>query len=200
SADVTTTVEAALGGTAASTILERGRAITVRVTLPGDYRNSLDALRALRTHGVRLDQVATIEYDPGQTEIDRDGLRQSIAVTARLENIDLGTAISRIRAQLARDVHLPSGMTMEFGGLSQEQQASFRELMGTLVRSRRRRFGPVLMTSLAAMRGMLPLALTIGSGAELLQPLAIAVIGGLAFALMLSLVVTPTVYAMIRRG
>ena len=46
---------------------------------------------------------------------------------------------------------------------------------------------------------MLPLALAIGSGAELLQPLAIAVIGGLAFALMLSLVVTPTVYAMMRR-
>jgi multidrug efflux pump subunit AcrB len=55
------------------------------------------------------------------------------------------------------------------------------------------------MTSLAAMLGMLPLALAIGSGAELLQPLAIAVIGGLAFALMLSLVVTPTIYALIRR-
>src|SRR5262249_32044062 len=130
---VTATVEAALGGTAASTILERGRAIAVRVVLPGDYRNSLDAIRALRVHNVRVDQVATIEYDPGQTEINRDGLRQSVAVTARLENIDLGTGISQIRAQLARDVHLPSGMTMEFGGLYQEQQASFRELLFTLV-------------------------------------------------------------------
>jgi multidrug efflux pump subunit AcrB len=46
---------------------------------------------------------------------------------------------------------------------------------------------------------MLPLALAIGSGAKLLQPLAIAVIGGLAVALLLSLVVTPTVYAMLRR-
>jgi multidrug efflux pump subunit AcrB len=54
------------------------------------------------------------------------------------------------------------------------------------------------MTSLAAMLGMLPLALALGSGSELLQPLAIAVIGGLAFALMLSLVVTPSVYALIR--
>jgi multidrug efflux pump subunit AcrB len=55
------------------------------------------------------------------------------------------------------------------------------------------------MTSLAAMLGMLPLALALGSGSELLQPLAIAVIGGLAFALLLSLVVTPTVYALARR-
>ena len=53
-------------------------------------------------------------------------------MTARLENVDLGTAIARIRAQLARDVHLPSGMTMEFGGLYEEQQASFRELALTL--------------------------------------------------------------------
>jgi multidrug efflux pump subunit AcrB len=56
------------------------------------------------------------------------------------------------------------------------------------------------MTSLAAILGMLPLALAFGSGAELLQPLAIAVIGGLTVALLLSLVVTPTVYAMFRQN
>ena len=43
-----------------------------------------------------------------------------------------------------------------------------------------------------------PIALALGSGAELLQPLAIAVIGDLAVALLFSLVVTPTVYAMSR--
>jgi multidrug efflux pump subunit AcrB len=73
------------------------------------------------------------------------------------------------------------------------------DLHTALVRSGRRRFRPVLMTSLAAMLGMLPLALAIGSGSELLRPLAIGVIGGLAFALLLSLVVTPTVYALIRK-
>ena len=56
------------------------------------------------------------------------------------------------------------------------------------------------MTSLAAMLGMLPLALAFGAGSELLQPLAIGVIGGLTIALLLSLIVTPTVYAMLRRG
>ena len=81
----------------------------------------------------------------------------------------------------------------------EDHLASGADLHGALLQSGRRRFRPVLMTSLAAMLGMLPLALAIGSGAELLQPLAIAVIGGLAFALMLSLVVTPTVYAMMRR-
>jgi multidrug efflux pump subunit AcrB len=73
-------------------------------------------------------------------------------------------------------------------------------LREALLRSGRRRFRPVLMTSLAAMLGMLPLALAIGAGSELLQPLAIAVIGGLTIALGLSLVVTPAVYAMLRRA
>ena len=72
-------------------------------------------------------------------------------------------------------------------------------LRAALLRSGRRRFRPVLMTSLAAMLGMLPLAVALGAGSELLQPLAIAVIGGLTMALLLSLIVTPTVYAMLRR-
>jgi multidrug efflux pump subunit AcrB len=80
----------------------------------------------------------------------------------------------------------------------EENLASGDTLRQALVRSGRRRFRPVLMTSLAAMLGMLPLALAIGAGAELLQPLAIAVIGGLTIALGLSLIVTPTVYAMLR--
>ena len=233
----------------------------------------------------RLDQVADIEYDKGQTEIARDGLRQTVAVTGRLEGKDLGTGIAEIQQLIAKEVKLPPGMTIEYGGVYKEQQSSFRELarslllavvlvfitlliefksfahpisivagavlalggvllallitgttlnvvslMGmimvvgivakngilmldavedhlaageslreALLNSGRRRFRPVLMTSLATILGMLPLALALGSGAELLQPLAIAVIGGLAVALLLSLVVTPTVYAMTHR-
>ena len=204
-------------------------------------------------------------------------------VTARITGSDLGTTIEKIKSQLAKDVKLPAGMTLEYGGLYQEQQASFRELafalvlaialvflvllvefrsfahpiaivsgailalggvllglfvtgstlnvvslMGmimvigivakngilmldaveehltsgdslrdALILSGKRRIRPVLMTSLAAILGMLPLALAIGAGAELLQPLAIAVIGGLIFALFLSLVFTPTFYFLI---
>ena len=57
-----------------------------------------------------------------------------------------------------------------------------------------RRLRPILMTALAAMAGMLPLSLAIGAGSQMLQPLAIAVIGGLIASLFLSLVVTPAVY------
>lgn len=54
------------------------------------------------------------------------------------------------------------------------------------------------MTALATMAGMLPLALGIGSGAQLLQPLAIAVIGGVAASMALSLLITPVLFYRLR--
>ena len=63
-----------------------------------------------------------------------------------------------------------------------------------------RRLRPILMTALAAVTGMLPLALALGAGSQMLQPLAIAVIGGLAISMLLSLVVTPVVYFLLTRN
>lgn len=284
--EIADSVTTALSGDASTAILQTGRLIAVRVVLENASGQTLETLKALpirSTTGalLRLDQVAVVDYDNGQTEIERDGLRESVAVTARLSGSDLGTAIESIKKQLAKDVKLPRGMTVEYGGLYREQQESFKELaislglaialvflvllvefrsfahpisivsgavlalsgvlfalfvtritlnvvslMGmimvvgivakngilmldavegfvkdglnlnqALLLSGQRRFRPVLMTSFAAILGMLPLALAFGAGAELLQPLAVAVIGGLAVALLFSLVVTPTVYA-----
>lgn len=288
--DVAKTAATAMTGDEASFILQQDRLIRVRVIYPDEVRTSLDKVKALQVRSstgqlLRIDQVADVSYDKGQTEISRENLRQNVSVTGRLEGKDLGTAISQIKTQLAKDVKLPPGMTIEYGGLYEEQQSSFRELLislilavllvfitlliefrsfahpiaivtgavlalsgvllalfvtgmtlnvvslmgmimivgivskngilmldavedhlaagdtlrDALVRSGRRRFRPVLMTSLAAMLGMLPLALAFGAGSELLQPLAIGVIGGLTIALLLSLIVTPTIYAMLHR-
>src|SRR6185369_3305955 len=57
-----------------------------------------------------------------------------------------------------------------------------------------RRLRPIVMTALATVAGMIPLALAIGAGSQMLQPLAIAVIGGIAASMVLSLVVTPAVH------
>jgi multidrug efflux pump subunit AcrB len=57
-----------------------------------------------------------------------------------------------------------------------------------------RRLRPILMTAVAAIFGMLPLALAIGAGSQMLQPLAIAVIGGLLISMLLSLIATPVLY------
>jgi multidrug efflux pump subunit AcrB len=64
----------------------------------------------------------------------------------------------------------------------------------------RRRLRPILMTASAAICGMLPLAFALGSGSQMLQPLAIAVIGGLMISMVLSLIVTPVVYHQLSRS
>jgi multidrug efflux pump subunit AcrB len=72
------------------------------------------------------------------------------------------------------------------------------ELSEALIHSGRRRLRPVLMTSLAAALGMLPLAYGLGSGADMLRPLAIAVIGALFISVLLSLLATPAVYLLLQ--
>jgi multidrug efflux pump subunit AcrB len=63
----------------------------------------------------------------------------------------------------------------------------------------RRRLRPIVMTAIAAVCGMIPLAFSIGAGSEMLKPLAIAVIGGITISVALSLVVTPVIYYMLTR-
>jgi len=69
-----------------------------------------------------------------------------------------------------------------------------------MIHAAQRRLRPIVMTALAAVCGMLPLAFAIGAGSQMLQPLAIAVIGGLAVSMVLSLVVTPLVYYLLTRN
>jgi len=63
-----------------------------------------------------------------------------------------------------------------------------------MIQAGRRRLRPIFMTALATMAGMLPLAFALGAGSEMLQPLAIAVIGGILISMVLSLIVTPAVF------
>lgn len=72
-----------------------------------------------------------------------------------------------------------------------KEGGSAREAM---MHAAQRRLRPILMTATAAICGMLPLAFALGSGSQMLQPLAISVIGGLIISMVLSLIVTPVVY------
>jgi CzcA family heavy metal efflux pump len=69
-----------------------------------------------------------------------------------------------------------------------------------MIHAAQRRLRPIAMTAIAAVCGMLPLAFALGSGSQMLQPLAIAVIGGLVISMVLSLVVTPIVYYLLTKN
>jgi CzcA family heavy metal efflux pump len=286
--DVALAVSTAMLGQKASYVLEGDRVVNIRVRMNADTTGQIANLRELPLRSldgrtVKLSQVADIITEPGQLELHREDLRQLVAISARLENRDLGSAIAEIKAKLSQDPTLPPGV-LEFGGLFQQQQESFHNLLvvllasiflvftvlliefrsfyepiaivfgsllalcGTvmawyitntsvnivsllgaiigigvvakngilmldsvhrfesqgknladaLVESGQRRLRPVLMTSLAAALGLLPLAYGIGAGSDMLKPLAIAVIGALTISVLLSLVATPTAYFIMR--
>ncbi len=117
-------------------VVVNNRQYTLRVTFPPRTRSSLDAVRnTLLVSGTgkvaTLGTLATVQNDPGQVEIRRENLQRDVAVTARLEGISLGTGVARVKRAVAR-LHLPSAIRIEYGGLYQEQQRSFRELIFVL--------------------------------------------------------------------
>lgn len=70
-------------------------------------------------------------------------------------------------------------------------------LEAALINAARIRLRPILMTTLTALLGMVPLAFAIGGGSELLQPLAIVVIGGLSFSTVFTLVLVPVIFTVL---
>jgi CzcA family heavy metal efflux pump len=96
------------------------------------------------------------------------------------------------------------GIVAKNGILLLDAEHRFRDLgfsaEDAMVQAGRRRLRPIAMTALATIAGMLPLAFAIGQGSQMLQPLAIAVIGGLLSSMVLSLVFTPAIHYYLYRG
>jgi multidrug efflux pump subunit AcrB len=95
------------------------------------------------------------------------------------------------------------GIVAKNGILLLDADQRFREEgaspIDAMVHAGERRLRPIVMTALATVAGMIPLALALGAGSQMLQPLAIAVIGGVLASMVLSLVVTPTVHYFMTR-
>ncbi len=90
------------------------------------------------------------------------------------------------------------GIVAKNGILLLDADQKFRKLgfsaEDAMLQAGRRRLRPIVMTALATIAGMLPLAFALGAGAQMLQPLAIAVIGGILISMVLSLLITPAVH------
>jgi CzcA family heavy metal efflux pump len=124
------------GEPAATPVILNDRAYTIRVRFPEQSRASLDNMsNALLTSSTgrtaTLGSLATITMDPGQTEIRRENLQRLVQVTGRFEGVDLGTGIAAVQKAVA-NLHLPSSIRVEYGGLYAEEQKSSSDLLVVL--------------------------------------------------------------------
>jgi multidrug efflux pump subunit AcrB len=125
------------GEPAATPVVLNDRMYTIRVRFPEQSRSSLDQMsNTLLTSATgktaTLGSLATISTDPGQTEITRENLQRLVEVTGRFEGVDLGTGMASVQKTVA-GLHLPSSIRVEYGGLYEEQQKSFRDLVTVLL-------------------------------------------------------------------
>jgi len=275
-------LQTALEGNIVGTVLEKEQVANIRIVYPGSRKLSVDQVSNMQIFLPNgklkpIGELATIVVNTGDAEIQRENLQSMGVVTARLEKRSLGGVMSDIQKQIKKNINLPQGYHIEYGGSYAEQQRSFSELLMILVASSLLVFGvilflfkefrvallivgvavcgiagsylalyvthtplnvgsytglimivgiigenaiftflqfrdalqdktvkdaivfaistrlrPKLMTALGAIIALLPLALGIGTGAQLHQPLAIAVIGGFVIALPLLLIVLPS--------
>ncbi|MFL6463363.1 MAG: efflux RND transporter permease subunit [Bryobacteraceae bacterium] len=117
-------------------VIANNRPYTLRVTFPPETRASLDAIQntllvSSTGKAATLGTLATIRNDPGQMEIRRENLQRDVTVTGRLEGLSLGTGVALVQKKVA-SLHLPSSIRMTYGGLYQQQQQSFHDLLFVL--------------------------------------------------------------------
>jgi len=138
--DITQAVQSALQGTEPTHVQQAEEAVGVRVQLehPGQALGenllpNIPVASPVTGHDVPISEVARIEIEPGTPRVTRENQRGMIAVTASLQDRDLGGATADIQRRVAKAVTLPPGYNLEYGGLYASQQQSFSELGLTLL-------------------------------------------------------------------
>jgi CzcA family heavy metal efflux pump len=284
-------MQSSLEGNLVGTVYDKDQLSNLRLIYPGsktlsvaDIEKTPIFLPSGKLHPIN--QLASIHLNSGDAEIQREDLQSMGVVTARLENRDLGSTIKDIQKSIQKNITLPQGYAIVYGGSYADQQQSFKELLIILISSSLLVFGvilflfkdfsiamiilliavlgisgsymglyftgtalnvgsytglimivgiigenaiftflqfreslkqsnnvdeaiiysistrlrPKLMTALGAIIALLPIAMGIGTGAQLHQPLAIAVIGGFIIALPLLLIVLPSLIRLLYRN
>lgn len=288
---VTKQVSAGLLGISETQFRQADRAIGIRLRSPDSFRGNYASVQQFplvtpARQVLPLSSVAQVEEVHGENQLQRENQRLMVTLTARLQNLDLGSAIREVQ-KVINQTKFPLGTSYEIGGQYESQQRSFHELLSVLglalgavfivlviqfrsfgpaliilsaaplsllgvfavlmiagtalnvssfmgiilmvglvvkngiilfeyvhkllereklplhealISAGKIRIRPILMTTLATLFGLLPLALGLGAGAELQKPLALAVIGGLLLSTFVTLVAMPVLYSFLERS
>src|SRR5437868_2990758 len=163
------------------------------------YTPSAAPLKARSGHIVPLGDVAEIKVEAGPAQISRDKGSRRITVETNVAGRDTVGFVAEARTALDRELKLPAGYRAEWGGQFQHYtEAPGAPSPDAAFRAAEDRLRPVLMTALVAILGFVPMALSTAPGSEVQRPLATVVIGGLISSTLLTLLVLPTVYGLVR--
>ncbi|MGA7806024.1 efflux RND transporter permease subunit, partial [Bradyrhizobium sp.] len=136
--DVNTVVQAALGGTNATTVLEGDRQFALAVRLDPKYRSSVDAIRNLKiafqtpsgTNGyVPLREIADISLDTGASFIYRERSQRYIPIKFSVRGRDLGSTVAEAQERVTKAVKLPNGYQILWAGEFDDLQNAKQRLM-----------------------------------------------------------------------
>jgi len=131
--DLHAAVEPAIVGTVAGDVRIGERLYDVRVFARGPNGFPDLSVRAPSGALQPLSTLASVSTGPPEAEIDREDLRSYLGVTGRLSERDLGRALRDVQDRLGQTLALPSGMSLRYGGIYEQQQASFKELLWVLL-------------------------------------------------------------------
>lgn len=293
--DLQRAVKAAVAGIEAGVIYEGDRRFSLVVRMPDEIATNLQALANLPIalpnelnpdlSYIPLGEVAELKQTVGPNQINRQGGKRHVLVSANVEGRDLASFISETRKTMVNELNLPEGYWVEYGGTFKQLESAsqrftlivpltlllifgllfsaFGSVKDTLIvftgvplaltggvaalllrdmpfsisaavgfvalsgiavlngvvmlsfikelrekgsalleavkEGASQRLRPVLMTALVASLGFIPMAMNVGTGAEVQRPLATVVIGGIASSTLLTLFVLPSLYLVVYR-
>src|SRR5215831_2578196 len=138
--DVQDVIGIAVGGRAAGLVFEGDRRFQIVVRLPDGLRNDLEALENLPVSlpqagaggaavTVPLRQLATFSFAEGPNQISRELGKRRVVVTANVRGRDIGSLVDEAQTKIARQVALPAGYWLAWGGQFENFEAARRRLM-----------------------------------------------------------------------
>lgn len=136
--EVTQTLENSLRGNVATNIQSGPKMVGLRAWIPHEDRFSTEDIRNLRLrsldgHIFPLKRIANIKPVAGQSQIARDNLKRMIAVTGRISGRDMGSTVHDVIRALDQPGFLPKDVYYTIGGLYEQQQDAFRDLVTVFV-------------------------------------------------------------------
>lgn len=190
--EVQNLVVTALGGQTAGRIFEGDRRFDVVVRLPENLRNNLKALARLpvplpdNRGYIPLGEIATLSENLGPNQISRENGKRRLVVTANVRGRDLGGFVVDARAAIERQVKLPPGYWLNYGGTFEQLESATQRLTLLVPVTLVLIFGLLMMTfgslkDAAIVFSGVPLALAGGVAALALRDIPLSITAGVGF-------------------